>query len=277
MRKQAIAVLGVLALALGLAGPVGAAEFVDITYDLSDTTLTNNFPECPVPRGEGGCTNIELLGASMKIRYTSDSASSMPILHGLATLQSLALSAQVDHGYEDPGGVFHPNTTARVNVSVVSPVIGSLLSGGTLTFGTAQIRVTGSRHCHEHPVISGLCIALAGTLTSIVGPLGPFTTTEALSFAASPGAYGGGRSTPQTVSGTFSVYAPSKVAQEHPEYGDYVPVFASAVRVVGREILREAPGHDPKPIPEPGTLLLLGAGAAGLALVSRATRRSRQS
>lgn len=269
MTKQMIGVLGAVVLVLGVVSPAGAATFVDITYDLSETTILNSLlPECA---GAGGCVDTEILGGSMKIRYPSNSATSMPILHGTATLQSMTLHAHVAFvTYAVTNTTKWIFTTASLNIGLVSPALGSLLSGGTLTFPIAQFAVTGSRHCPGHPITSGACLVLFGTLTSLVGPLGPYTGAAALSFAASAGPNGGAQSTRHTVSGAAPVYAPTK----------FLVVgyrsFATGVNILGREILREAEGHDPKVTPEPGTLLLLGAGTAGLALVGRATRRSQR-
>lgn len=273
MRTQMIGALGIFAIALALAGPASAASSVDVTYDLADTIVLHpTLPDCPA--GTGICLSQTLLDSSMKIRYASNSASSMPILSGAATLQSLTLSWDITINWMTgaTNATLSPITTGHIRVNLLSPITGSVLSGGTLTFGAGQFGVTGSRHCGGIPVVSAFCVAAGATLTSVVGVLpGPVTTAATPGLAGSLGPYGGAQSTGHTVSGSLPLSVPTKLG------GGTASVFFTGISVVGREILREAEGHPPKPIPEPGTLLLLGAGTAGLALVGRATRRSPQS
>lgn len=286
MRQLRLAKLcGIFAAGLLLAvsmssGFVHAASTVDITYDLSDTTLVweARFGPglvFPVANEDPFSMNGTIAG-SMKIRYTSDSSSGMPVVHGAGTLVSFNLTAKslalpgvnVYQGSVDTNNPAYMTGTLRW--SLTAPVSGGFTSGSGFTGLSGNLLMTGTVDC-LYPTTEG-CLYLVGLPAHPVYP--SYSRSGAFIMAGSDGPYGGAQSTRHTLSGRVTAirWIPGNpllgLGFRHDGY--------TAVQLVGREVLREAVGHDPKIIPEPGTLLLLGAGTAGLALVGSATRRSRQ-
>lgn len=279
---RAIVILAAsLIVATGLA-PIQAraTSTVDVTYDLSDTTLEGLFGfafDKVVNVSNSNPVNGTVAG-SMKIRYASNSQSSIPIQSGTAslvsfnlTVQSLSVKQARQSGTASPYNF--PYTWLQGNVHwqlTGGPGVGALTSGGALTGLSAALRLTGTAKCALPSFGSSYCGLLVGIPYGVTANISR-SYTGPFNLGGSIGAYGGAQSTPHTVTGGGPASVRFKNAfalsnsLTHNGYG--------GAQIVGREILREGGGIS-KPIPEPGTLLLLGAGTAGLALVGRATRRA---
>lgn len=261
-------------------GPARAADAVDVTYDLSDTTVEVlqgfNFQNVAFVSNDDSINGT--VAGSMKVRYTSSSQSSMPIESGPAslllfnlTMPDFTLQRFMSSGTKNPYTVVYPLFSGSFHWQLGGgPLVGNLTSGGALTGLSGTLHLTGTAKCLFPYPYSAACIQYAGIPGGVTAQInryysGPFT------FAGSVGPYGGAQSTRHTVTGQ----APVSLKQgfvfalssglTHNGYG--------GAQLVGREVLREAEGHDPKVIPEPGTLLLIGSGIAGLVLVGRASRR----
>lgn len=235
-------VLAVLAIFVSASlQPAEAATTVDVTYDLADSTLD-----------VGSFTQLNRsFAGSMTVRYTSDGG--LGIVSGPATVLAITFDAYLGFGYGNLA-------TATMTGQLLGPVTGTL-SGGSQLLGlsAASFAVSGLVHCKA----VGPCTSI-GLVASIPFPFSGTTVGNA-QLQGSVGPYGGAQSTSHTLTGNV------------PASGVILPGIAAInqVQIVGRELQRTGGGQT-KPIPEPGTLLLLGAGTAGLALVGRATRRSRQ-
>lgn len=261
-RSTTIALLAGLALLLGAPAAAGAAATVDVSYELSDSTFTT------VPADINVDTEFHttILGSRMRITYPSDSASSMPLSQGSIVLQTLevtlnqawSLSPGITIFFRESGAL----TTASLRLRLLSPVSGTLLSGSTLAFGSGKFRISGSRHCQL-----SVCTYYWDVYSSVPSVFTPVTASGPFTLRGTTSPYGVAPSTIHGVSGALPI--PTIV-------GNIPQTLLTGVDLVGREIRREAEGHDTRVIPEPGTLLLLGAGAAGLGLLGRTRRRARR-
>lgn len=265
----------------GLASPASAASTVDVTYNLSDTTLEGVWAGINILPVSNADTVNGTLSGSMKVQYASNSQSSMPIQTGAASLLSLNLTVSTftigrfnESGTKGAYYPFLPYMSGNLHWQLTGgPLAGNLTSGGALTGLAGGIKLTGTAKCLLPAPYSFYCGFFVGIPAGVTAQISR-SYTGPFNLAGSVGPNGGAQSTRHTLSGSGPIsfvqgqFLLSNGAT-HNGYG--------GAQIVGREVLREAAGHPPKVIPEPGTLLLLGAGTAGLAFVGRATRRSRRS
>lgn len=239
MHLRSATLLATLVLLLGGPPPADAATTVDVTYDLADSTLDI---------GLFSQLNRDF-GGTMTVRYTGDGG--LGIVSGPATILSLTFDAYLGFGY---GYVASATMTGQLLAPVTGTLVGNNLSG----LSGFNLAMAGTVHCKY----TGPCTSYFGLVASIPFPISGSTVGDA-QLGGPIGPYGGAQSTPHTLQGNI------------PAHLQIIAGTATVRRVnlVGRELLRTGGGQT-KPIPEPGTLLLLGAGAVGLALVGRATRRS---
>lgn len=215
--------------------PASGATAVDVTYDLSDSSLDI---------GTVSQLNRNFSG-TMTVRYSNDGG--LGIVSGPATILSFTFDAYL-------GFLYGAGATIDLTGQLVNTVTGTLIGGSALSgLNGWSLAMQGTLHCKLTGTCTGLGVP-ASTPTLVSG-----TATGTAQLAGLIGPYGGAQGTVHTLSGSV----PATIT--------VLPgvITAQAVNVVGREVSRT-------PVPEPGTLLLLGVGAAGLALVGRATRRPRQ-
>lgn len=253
-----------------------AASTVDVSYDLSDTTLVWDIRSGKLPVDNEDFSVNGTISGSMKVQYASDSSSGMPILHDNATLQtfnltveSLALQRGIKGGKTITGTVY---LTGTLHWQLTSPVAGNLTSNGMLTGLNVNLLMTGRADC-PFPLPS-YCAYFVGLPTFTVYP--SYSRSGAISVAGTVGPYGGADYTRHTLTGRAPAigWQPGAgvigLGYDFWDLDDRGGAF-----IVGREVVRTAAGHGTRIVPEPGTLLLLGAGTAGLAVVGCATRRKR--
>lgn len=250
--KQAgsLAVAFVLLLGVSLAQ---AADQVEITYDLSESTL--NWETI-----SGSLTSVAndddltsgRISGSMKVRYTSDNASGMPIRDGTATLLALNLTAtKLELPAEPYTGRLGFWLTGTLRWQLTAPVVAKFTAGNVLTglASTAldgQFLMTGSVNC-----LPGLTYSVRWFYCPYFFGLPPYKTrvtyrhSDAVAVSGEKGQYGGAQSTRHTLSGRV----PGIAWQPNPYLGlgaDFYPSDYGGVFIVGREVLREAEGHEPK-------------------------------
>lgn len=242
-------------LAALLLGPqaASAAPFVDVTYDLSDSTAVSTIPLLGVtttvpPRGT--------ISGGQKIRYSSDSATG--VATGPVDLISFYLSVHATVGYTGytagGGKAFITLNTADLHIEFLGLTLGAgpgqLLAGGTITplGASGSFRVTGSLHCFR------LCAALnvSATTTTVLRPDRFKAPLPVLT-----GAVGQPHVLRGTATGVSFAVAP---------YATNVGIAVTGTTfLVGREISRT-------PVPEPSTLPLLASGLIAFVLAPAAWR-----
>lgn len=276
---------GSLAAALGLllglsASSARAANVVDVTYDLSDSRLVweNLFGDLmPVSNTSPFSMNGTVAG-SMKVRYTSNSSSAMPIVHGPATLLTFNLTAKSLEFFNVrqtfPGLSieyrYNVRLTGSLHWELTTPVTGSFKSVYRFdTTGYGNFLMTGRMNCL---LTLSACRKEFGIPSFTIYPR--YFHSGPVALAGRDGPYGGAQSTPHTLAGKIRgirwrpgaalVALASDVNTNHALGGVYP---------IGREIVREAAGHPPKPIPEPTTMALLGGALCAVSAVDRMRRR----
>lgn len=220
---------------------------VDVKYDLGASTATSVIPiagltiEVP-PDGT--------LSGSQTLRYTSDSGSGLAT--GPVQLISFNLYVYATAAYTSPYATPTLVTVAKndlhiefIGLTSGAPSSGQRLPGGTVTpLGAIGIfRVTGSMHCYN-------ACALIGVPTTTTVPLRQTTFTAPLPSLT--GAVG----QPHTVYGTASDVNFKLIADVFNPRN--LNVYGTT-QIVGREVRRT-------PVPEPGSVVLLGVGIAALGL-----------
>lgn len=279
--RRIAALVATLLLIGGLVGGrAEAASTVDVTYDLADTSLSALWnKDNRVTYGNGRPLNGTVTG-SMKVRYTSDSSSGMPIQTGPLSLLSFNLTIQDKNPYWtvtldvfSPGGGLLSTgegaLTGTFNWQLATAVTGGRTAGGALTGLSGNLLLTGRANCLF--TTKTRCGQKLGLPTQTVNLNYSYTGT--FDLAGDAGAYGGASSTPHTLTGSGPINIGFNAVnvgggfflKRFPGYDTF------GNTLVGREILREAEGKT-KVVPEPATFALVGAGLLAGAAARRARR-----
>lgn len=251
--------LAVVAGALLCSAPVArAASFVDVTYDLSDSTAVSTVSIIDVT------TTVPPQGAisgTQTLRYTGTSGTGVGLATGPVDLLTFNLYVRATVGtqtYTQYGGTtFATIAVNNLHIQFLgltpSAPTGKRLAGGTIApqGASGYFLVTGDEHCYI------LCNAVHVPQSTVV-PLVPQQFTAPLPRLT--GALG----QPHTLRGT----ARSVAFYVVPDVINPITLkVTGTTQLVGREIRRV--------VPEPGTLPLLAAGLSGAGLAGAAWRRWR--